>query len=102
MDKEKVKNIDNSELMDELHTSVEGLSSTEAQNRLLRYGQNILKNEDKRSTVDLFIKQFKSSLVYLLLVAAALAFALRDFNDGIVIVVILMINTGLGFFQEFR
>jgi Mg2+-importing ATPase len=35
-------------------------------------------------------------------VAAALAFVLRDFNDGLVIVVILIINTGLGFFQEFR
>ena len=102
MDKEKVKSIDNSSLMDELHTSANGLSTAEAQNRLLKYGQNILKNEAKKSPFGLLLKQFRSSLVYLLLVAAALAFLLRDFNDGAVIVVILLVNTGLGFFQESR
>lgn len=102
MDKEKIKKIDNHALMAELHTSLAGLSSTEAQNRLLRYGQNILKNETRKKPLELILKQFKSSLVYLLVVAAALAFLLRDFNDGLVIAVILLINTGLGFIQEYR
>ena len=47
MDKEKIKVLDNHALMNELHTYEEGLSTAEAQNRLVRYGQNILKNEAK-------------------------------------------------------
>jgi len=102
MDKEKVKSIDFHLLMTELDTSPTGLPAPEAQSRLLRYGQNILKNESKKSISELLLKQFRSSLVYLLLVAALLSFILKDFNDGLVIIAILLINTGLGFFQEFR
>src|ERR1017187_1021335 len=102
MDKEKVKNTDTQSLMSELQTSTTGLTVSEAQNRLVRYGQNILRNESKKSVFELLIKQLKSSLVYLLLVAASLSFVLREFSDGVVILVILFINTGLGFYQEFR
>jgi Mg2+-importing ATPase len=102
MDKEKVKNLSEHSLMDELHTSPRGLDASEAQNRLIKYGPNVLKNESQKKILKLLLKQFKSSLVYLLLVAALLSFALKDFNDGLVIIGILLINTGLSFFQEYR
>ena len=72
MDKEKVKTLDNHSLMDALHTSAEGLGTAEAQSRLLHYGPNFLKNEAKKNLFALLLKQFRSSLVYLLLVAAHL------------------------------
>ncbi len=102
MEKDKVKNLPLEQLLAELSTSRDGLSTSEASNREQRYGQNILKNEAKKSTVSLLVKQFRSSLIYLLIAASALSFALKDWNDGIVIAVILLINTGLGFYQEFR
>jgi magnesium-transporting ATPase (P-type) len=44
----------------------------------------------------------KSSLVYLLFIASAFSFFLQDLSDGTIIAVILLINTLLGFFQEYR
>ena len=102
MDKEKISSLDSHVLLEQLHTGVDGLTIEEAQNRLGQYGQNIFQSEAKKSTFKLFLKQFRSSLIYLLLVAAGLSFLLRDFNDGGVIVTILLINTGLGFFQEYK
>jgi P-type Mg2+ transporter len=102
MDKEKISSLDSHVLLEQLHTGAEGLTIEEAQNRLGQYGQNIFQSQAKKSTFELFLKQFKSSLIYLLLVAAGLSFLLRDFNDGGVIVAILLINTGLGFFQEYK
>jgi len=97
-----VTHLSTAELTAALSSSVEGLTTTEATARVARYGQNLLKSEARHSAFSLFIKQFKSSLVYLLLGASLLSFALRDINDGLVIAVILAINTGLGFLQEFR
>lgn len=85
-----------------LKTSTEGLSTTEATRRLTEYGLNALKVAKKTSALRLLLKQFKNSLIYLLLVACVVSFLLKDLNDGIVIAVILIINTGLGFYQEFK
>jgi len=102
MDINKIKKLDIQQLMNELNTSENGLSAVEVNSRLQKYGPNILKNEARRSSLRLLTKQFKSPLVYLLLVASILSFGLKDFNDGIVIAVILVINAGLGFYQEFK
>ncbi len=90
------------ELEHNLQTSIDGLSEHEAKNRLNTYGLNLLKNEAKRSVFKLLLKQFKSSLIYLLILASLLSFLLKDFNDGFIILAILIINTSLGFYQEFK
>jgi len=53
-----------------LNTSETGLSSEEAENRLQKYGKNELKEEEKTSLVKLFLSQFKSFLIIILMVAA--------------------------------
>jgi Mg2+-importing ATPase len=85
-----------------LKSSLVGLSSADAASRLATEGPNVLKSAARHSAFKLLVKQFRSSLVYLLLGASILAFILRDINDGLVIAVILAINTGLGFYQEFK
>jgi Mg2+-importing ATPase len=102
MDKSKIRNLDTEQVTSALKSSVEGISHSEAEARIAHYGQNILKSESKRSTLRLVVKQFRSSLIYLLLAACIISFILGDLNDGIVIAVILLINTGLGFYQEFK
>lgn len=102
MDKDKLKNISVNEVADLLKSSTSGLSSLEAKNRQELYGFNVLKNETKLSVIKLLAKQFKSSLVYLLVIASALSFILKDLNDGLVIAAILIINAGLGFYQEYK
>ncbi|MHB1865342.1 MAG: cation-translocating P-type ATPase [Candidatus Saccharimonadales bacterium] len=102
MDKEKAKSLGIEECFNQLASVSEGLSSHEANSRLMKNGPNTIKNNAKIALSKLFIKQFKNSLIYLLIVAASISFAIKDLNDGIVITVILLINTGLGFFQEYR
>lgn len=102
MDKEKVKNLSVDECLSELQTSADGLSSQDAQARLENNGPNILKKESKSRVSKLILKQFRSSLIYLLIAACVISFAIGDLNDGIVIAVILVINTSLGFFQGYR
>jgi Mg2+-importing ATPase len=79
-----------------------GLTTTEAERRLAQYGANVMGKHQPLSTARLLLKQFQSALIYLLLIAAALSFVLRDVYDGLVIVVILLLNTGLGFLQEYK
>jgi Mg2+-importing ATPase len=90
------------ELIQSLHTTTEGLSDAEAKNRLNSFGFNILKNESKTTVVRLIGNQFKSALIYLLFLASVLSFLLKDYGDGFIILTILLINTGLGFYQQFR
>jgi Mg2+-importing ATPase len=79
-----------------------GLSTAEAERRLSQYGPNVFGKRPKLSAGRLLLKQFESALIYLLLIAAALSFILRDYYDGLVILVILLLNTGLGFLQEYK
>jgi Mg2+-importing ATPase len=90
------------ELMRSLQTSAEGLSDREAKTRLTTYGLNVLKNESKTTVLKLILGQFKSSLIYLLILASLLSFLLKDWSDGFIILAILVINTGLGFYQQYR
>jgi Mg2+-importing ATPase len=79
-----------------------GLTTAEAERRLTQYGPNVFAKAHKLSAAKLLLKQFQSALIYLLLIAAGLSFFLRDYYDGMVILVILLLNTGLGFLQEYK
>jgi Ca2+-transporting ATPase len=86
-----------------LDTSLQhGLSSDEAKRRLERDGPNELAEEKKVPPFVKFLLQFKDFLVILLLVAAVISFALKDYTEGFVIVIIVVLNGVLGFVQEHR
>lgn len=102
MQKEQIQKLSTEATFTTLQTSAEGLSSSEAGKRLAQYGSNVLKTKASRSTSKLLVKQFRSSLIYLLIIADILSFILRDGNDAGVITAILLINTGLGFYQELK
>ncbi len=79
----------------------QGLSLPEADERRKKYGANRLA-ESKVSPFKIFLRQFKSSFIYLLIAAMALSFFLGEFTEGWMIVIFLLINTTLGFYQEYR
>ena len=83
-----------------LTCSEKGLSAAEAAIRLQRYGPNSVKANTKSSTFLLFLSQFKSPITLLLIAAAILSMALADFTDAIIILVIILISSFLGFWQE--
>jgi len=77
-----------------------GLTSEEAQKRLKEFGPNQLDKKKDFSSLKVFLSQFKSPLVYILVFAGIVTFFLREFSDSIVIFAAVFLNTALGFYQE--
>lgn len=88
------------ELLSQLHTSSQGLTSAEAQQHLARDGANVLKTKARSDTLMLLLAQFKSPIVLILLAAAILSFFLHDPADALIILTIVLISSALGFWQE--
>ncbi len=80
----------------------EGLSAGAASERLAQYGENRLNEAVPRPPWLKFLDQFKNFLVIILLFAATLAWAIGDFKDAVVILIVVLLNAGLGFWQEHR
>ena len=79
-----------------------GLSEREAAERLQKFGANALPEEERKSMWRVFARQFQSPLIYILFVAAVLAFALGKQGDAAVILLVVVINSVIGTFQEGR
>jgi Mg2+-importing ATPase len=101
MDKQAVAVLPAQQALEQLHTSLEGLNQSEAERRHATSGLNVL-TKSKHTALGILVRQLKSSLIYLLAFASIFSFALGDLSDGIIIAVILVINTSLGFVQEYR
>jgi Ca2+-transporting ATPase len=83
-----------------LATSKSGLTEIVAKEKLKQYGLNQLPKEKPYSKLRLFINQFNSPLVIIFLVACGISLYLGHFSDAIFIIVVLLINTTVGFYQE--
>jgi len=80
----------------------EGLSEQEALRRLAEFGGNKLEETPVEPYWFIFLRQFKSPLIYLLLVAALIAFALGEKRDAMVILFVVILNALIGSYQEGR
>jgi Ca2+-transporting ATPase len=87
-------------VLDELSTGLAGLSKGEAKNRYLAYGPNEIPEKKATNPLLIFIKQFHSILIYILLIAALISFFIGHIIDVYVIVGIVLINATMGFLQE--
>ncbi len=94
------KNAD--EVMRELETSKDGLSSLEAEKRCERYGLNELPREKKKSPVRIFFEQFKDFLVIVLIAAAVLSAVMGDVESAAVILAVITMNAILGTVQTLK
>lgn len=84
-----------------LKSSKEGLSAQEADHRLQLYGENRLTAKTV-SLWKLVLNQFRSSFVYLLLIASICAFCFKEYVDGTLILAAVVINVILSFYQEYK
>ena len=87
------------EVLARLKTRASGLSDKEAEERLKIYGLNEVKAKEA-GLLGIFLRQLKSPFFYLLFIAAVVAFLIGEKIDGFLILVFILINTSLGFFQE--
>src|SRR4051794_34229883 len=85
------------EVAAELAAGPEGLTSDDARARLARYGPNRLPEAAGPSAVRLLADQLRSPLIWALLVAAGLALALGEVEDGLVVLAVVILNTLIGF-----
>jgi calcium-translocating P-type ATPase len=83
------------------HARHSGLSSEQAKQRLLEQGPNTLPESKPPLFVFLFLKQFKSPFIYVLLIAALVSFALGQDINALFIFAVLLFNAVIGSFQEF-
>ncbi len=79
-----------------------GLSIADAEQRLVVHGANRLAEPPPRSPWLLFLEQFKSVLILILIGAALLAGMIGDIKDAVVILMVVLFNSALGFYQEYR
>lgn len=87
------------QIFHQLSTNRNGLTEEEAKKRKEIYGSNKLE-ELRKTSIRLFLDQFKSPLIYILLVGGIITLFLKDFADSIVIFGMVIINSIIGFFQE--
>ena len=90
------------EVLKKLNSSLEGLSQKEAEIRLERYGKNVIEEVYKISPFKIFLKQFKSFLIYILLFAIVFSVLIKHFIDASVIFAIVILNASLGFVQQYK
>ena len=91
------------EVLKNLDTSVDGLSTAQAKERLDAYGYNELDEGEKRSLLSKFIYQFKDLMIIILLVAAALSViteGMHGLTDACIILAVVVLNAAFGVYQE--
>lgn len=90
------------EVLAALQTSHQGLSTTEAAERLRLHGANTIETGRQISLWAILLRQFTSPLIYILLVAALVTLIIQHWADAIVISAVLVLNAVIGFVQEYR
>lgn len=89
------------ETLRDLECGVDGLSSKEVASRTAKYGKNILAQAKKRTLTGIFIEQFKSPVIYVLLIAAVISAVIKEYGDAGFIMVALLLNAVVGTYQEY-
>jgi Ca2+-transporting ATPase len=89
-------------VIEDLKSSLQGLSSEEAVRRLGEYGFNELKEKKKKTPFMMFLDQFKDFMILVLIAAAIISGFIGEVSDTIAIVVIVALNAVIGFIQEYR
>ena len=91
---------DVNDILNSLNTSSYGLSNKEAEDRIDRFGENIFEEKKSTSKFMIFINQFKNPITMILIFAAILSIFLKDYSDGIIILIIIMISAFLSYRHE--
>lgn len=98
----KYFNLKEEKILDLFKTRKQGLTSSEASERLSEYGENRLVSGKKEGIISVFLSQFKDFLVIILIIASMISFVSGNVESTFVIIVVLIMNAILGTFQHFK
>ncbi len=90
------------QLLSVLRSAGNGLQPADAEGRLKQYGANALQAQRRASALGLFLNQFKSPLVLILIFAATVSAFVREWTDAVIVLAVVLGSTMLGFVQEYR
>ncbi|WP_137285425.1 cation-translocating P-type ATPase [Halorussus salinisoli] len=90
------------QIYDTLEAHSDGLSTEEATNRLSKHGPNRLPKAKTVTVWQIFLRQFKNPLIYILTIAAIVSFAIGEETDAGFIAAVLLVNALVGGIQEWR
>ncbi|MDP3881206.1 MAG: HAD-IC family P-type ATPase [bacterium] len=88
------------DVLAKLKSDANGLTDQEIKARAKQFGKNEIEKGKRLSRTRIFLRQFQSPIIYILLIAAAVTLALQDYKDASFILIAAFINAGLGFYQE--
>ncbi|PZU82672.1 MAG: magnesium-translocating P-type ATPase [Shinella sp.] len=88
-------------LFSQFHSGKQGLTSAEAAERLRHFGPNSLKDENRWSALRIFLSQFESPLVLILVAAAAISIVVGEWREAVIISLIVLASCILSFYQEY-
>lgn len=89
------------QVLESVDSSLTGLKSFEVEKRLKQYGRNEL-DEEKTNYFLLFLSQFKSPVIYILMIAAFLSYFIGEKNDFYIIIFVILTNSVIGFWMEVK
>ncbi|MBI4688942.1 MAG: cation-translocating P-type ATPase [Nitrospirae bacterium] len=90
------------DVLEQLNSSLKGLSSGDVQKRLKEYGPNELKEKKKKTVFMILLDQFRDFMILVLIAAAIISGIIGEPSDTIAIIVIVILNAVIGFIQEYR
>jgi Mg2+-importing ATPase len=90
------------ELIAGLNTGPDGLSSSEAERRVLEFGRNALELKEKATLLKTFLGQFRNAIILILLFATGVSAVLHDWVDAAIILVIVLGSALLSTLQEYK
>jgi Ca2+-transporting ATPase len=79
-----------------------GLTASQVYERRRRFGENVLPEKKGRSPLRIYLEQFKSPLIYVVLAAGVISLLLGEYNDVYIIMGVVILDTVIGFFQEYK
>lgn len=88
------------QILSQLSSGLDGLTAAAAEKSRAEFGDNTLPPPRRRHGWPVFLDQFLSSMIYILVAAAAISFVFREWQDGLVISGVIILNAVIGFFQE--
>ena len=94
--------ISSEKAIEKLGSGIKGLGDMEAARRLEKYGRNEIKKIKKFEPLKILFEQFKSFFVLLLIIAAIISAMVSHWVDLYVILGIIILNAGIGFFQNYK
>ena len=79
-----------------------GLDKVKVKERTVQFGKNEIPQIKPKTRWNILVDQFLNSIIYILTVAALLAFIFRDWLEGIAILIVILITVTIGFFMELQ